>query len=151
MRSNRPTTIDGLGGGGDSRATYSTIGSPTLLICWMVHLRSNALLSTILKIFCTLTECDVEQKISGARMALANFLACFVMSSCSCGDILANKSNFVPTKNDTAVYMYDGQWSLSYAAANRQYTAGKGKDSWQRLGRAEVVAVRAIMSHVLPY
>lgn len=38
--------------------------------------RHSPLLRTILNIFCTLIECDVEQKISGAFIALENRLAC---------------------------------------------------------------------------
>jgi uncharacterized lipoprotein NlpE involved in copper resistance len=40
------------------------------------HLSLKTLLTMILKIFLTLMECDEEQKMSGARMAWANFLAC---------------------------------------------------------------------------
>lgn len=51
------------------------MGAPASEISGMVHLRSKALESTILKIFCTLIECDVEQKINGAFIALANLRA----------------------------------------------------------------------------
>ena len=51
-------------------------GSLTFSVNGIVHLRSNALLSTILKIFATLIVCEVEQKISGAFIALAYFRAC---------------------------------------------------------------------------
>lgn len=72
------------------RSAEATLGTGRLT------LRSNAFASTILKIFCTFMECDVEQNICdnqavpcsesagltiGACMAFENFLACFVISS----------------------------------------------------------------------
>jgi len=69
---------------------YSNIGAPISLISGIVHLRSNALERTILKIFCTLIECEVEQKINGAFIARAKRRACFVTSSCSSFEKLAN-------------------------------------------------------------
>lgn len=54
---------------------YISTGSPTPSISGMTHLRSNALASTILKIFCTLIDADVEQKMSDACIAFANRFA----------------------------------------------------------------------------
>jgi len=70
----------------------------------MTHLRSNAFASTILKIFCTLMDADVEQKMRDACIALAKRLACFVISSCSSRGNVAKVSNFVPMRNGIAVY-----------------------------------------------
>ena len=56
-------------------STYMRMGSPTPSISGMTHLRSNALASTILKIFCTLIDADVEQKMSDACIAFANRFA----------------------------------------------------------------------------
>ena len=106
------------------------MGSPTPSISGMTHLRSNAFASTILKIFCTLMEAEVEQKTSDACMALAKRLACggggvylsrchgywgrkeerkksgrtcFVISSCSSRGNVANWSNLVPMRKGIAV------------------------------------------------
>ena len=70
-------------------ATDMSNGSPVSLISGIVHLRSNAFDSTILKIcagqprrrgrertFCTLIESEVEQKMSGAFITLAKRFAC---------------------------------------------------------------------------
>lgn len=57
-------------------STYMRIGSPTPSISGMTHLRSNALASTILKIFCTLIDADVEQKMTDACIAFAKRFAC---------------------------------------------------------------------------
>lgn len=70
----------------------------------MVHFRSNTLLKTILNTFCTLIECEAEVKINGAFMALANFKACFDVSSCSSGEQVVKASYLVPTKNGNAFY-----------------------------------------------
>ena len=51
------------------------IGSPTLWISGMTHLRSNAFARTILKIFWTLIDAAVEENIRGACIALANRFA----------------------------------------------------------------------------
>jgi len=56
--------------------TYSNTGSPTVSISCMTHFKSKALARTILNIFCTLIDAEVEQKISEACMALANRFAC---------------------------------------------------------------------------
>jgi hypothetical protein len=50
-------------------------GSPTPSISGITHLRSKALASTILKIFCTFIEADVEQKMRDACMAFAKRFA----------------------------------------------------------------------------
>jgi len=108
--------------------TYSNTGSPTVSISCMTHFKSKALARTILNIFCTLIDAEVEQKISEACMALANRFACekkkkkrgesvferstssrvkdrtcFVISSCSSRENVANVSNLVPIKNGIAV------------------------------------------------
>lgn len=59
----------------DVTRTYKRTGSPTVSISCITHFRSNAFASTILKIFCTLMDADVEQKISDACIALANLFA----------------------------------------------------------------------------
>ena len=59
------------------------MGAPISEILGIVHFKSKLLDRTILNIFCTLMLCEVEQKIKGAFIALANFLACLVISSCS--------------------------------------------------------------------
>lgn len=59
---------------------YSKSGSPTCSISGIVHLKSKALLRTILKIFCTLMLWLVELKMRLAFMALAKRLACSVVS-----------------------------------------------------------------------
>ena len=56
-------------------STYINIGSPTPSISGITHLRSNAFASTILNIFCTLIDADVEQKMSEACIAFANRFA----------------------------------------------------------------------------
>ncbi|EEQ36836.1 hypothetical protein CLUG_00959 [Clavispora lusitaniae ATCC 42720] len=81
------------------------MGSPTLTISSMFNFKSNALDKMILKIFCTLMEWLVEQKITGARIALPNRLACWVISSWSCGCRSINSSYFVPTKKGMAVLL----------------------------------------------
>lgn len=87
-------------------------GSPTSVISGIVHFKSNAcevalevrqsrppgtselsqsargertLLSTILKIFCTLIEWLVEQKINGAFIAFENRFACMAAEWCGSG------------------------------------------------------------------
>lgn len=55
---------------------YSNNGSPLPVISGIVHLRSKALESTILKIFWMLTDAEVEVKIRGARIAFANRRDC---------------------------------------------------------------------------
>ncbi len=87
-------------------------------------MRSNAFARTILKIFWTLTEADVEQKMSEACIAFAkrfawkkavrlywesrfgmlSELTCFVISSCSSRGNVEKVSNFVPIRNGIAVY-----------------------------------------------
>jgi hypothetical protein len=57
-------------------AQYSRMGVPSSDWVGIVHRRSNALLSTILKIFCTLMDSAAEQKMRGAFMARANLRAC---------------------------------------------------------------------------
>ena len=57
-------------------STYMSIGSPTPSISGMTHFRSNAFASTILKIFWTLIEADVEQNIREACIAFAKRFAC---------------------------------------------------------------------------
>jgi len=57
-------------------STYIRMGSPTPSISGITHFRSNAFARTILKIFCTFIEADVEQKISDACMARAKRFAC---------------------------------------------------------------------------
>ena len=52
------------------------MGSPTPSISGITHLRSKALASTILNIFCTFIEADVEQKIKDACIARAKRFAC---------------------------------------------------------------------------
>ncbi|KAJ1569654.1 hypothetical protein HK096_002408 [Nowakowskiella sp. JEL0078] len=59
----------------DSQGVYSRIGAPISSIQGIVHFKSNDLLKTILNIFWTFIECDVEQKINGALIAFAYFLA----------------------------------------------------------------------------
>jgi hypothetical protein len=54
---------------------YSRIGDPISLMRAIEHLRSKAFANTILNIFCTLMECEVEQKTNGALIAFANLLA----------------------------------------------------------------------------
>lgn len=75
------------------------------VISGRVSFKSNALESTILKIFCTLMEWLVEQKMRLAFMALAKRLACREISSWSSSGRLANRSNLVPTRNGIAVYL----------------------------------------------
>mmetsp|Transcript_11462 Transcript_11462/g.39260 ORF Transcript_11462/g.39260 Transcript_11462/m.39260 type:complete len:98 (+) Transcript_11462:1954-2247(+) len=50
---------------------YSRMGSPSLTILGMLHLRSNTRERRILNSFCTLMECDADEKMRGAFMALA--------------------------------------------------------------------------------
>lgn len=62
-------------------STYMRIGSPTPSISGMTHLRSNAFASTILNIFCTLIDADVEQKMTDACIAFAKRFACATTSA----------------------------------------------------------------------
>ncbi len=87
----------------------------------MTHFRSNAFASTILKIFCTFIDADVEQKINEACIAFAKRFAwftsqpallvprtstrtCLVISSCSSLGNVEKVSNLVPIKKGIAVY-----------------------------------------------
>lgn len=90
-------------------------------------LRSKAFAKTILKIFWTLIECEVEQKIyqlivnnqpncgcylhtSGACIAFENLFACLVISSCSPLGKDANWSYFVPINTGIAVLLNPRAW-----------------------------------------
>ena len=82
------------------------MGSPTPSISGMTHLRSKAFARTILNIFCTFIDAEVEQNINDACIARANrfawvkmkfdrrrverFRTCFVISSCSSRGNVAN-------------------------------------------------------------
>ncbi len=111
-------------------STYINMGSPTPSISGITHFRSNAFASTILNIFCTLIEADVEQKMSEACIAFAKRFAymiirlaeytsfsrhntrhtCFVISSCSSLGNVEKVSNLVPIRNGIAVCgEYTGQ------------------------------------------
>ena len=81
------------------------IGSPTFVIFGIVHLRLKTWLKTILNVFWTLIACDDELKMSGAFIALANFLACLVMSACSDLSSSQNRSYLVPTRNAKAFFV----------------------------------------------
>lgn len=59
-------------------STYINTGSPTPSISGITHFRSNAFASTILNIFCTLIDADVEQKMSEACIAFAKRFAWMV-------------------------------------------------------------------------
>jgi len=87
-----------------------SIGSPTPSISGITHLRSKALASTILKIFCTFIEAEVEQNIREACMARAKRLACFVISSCSSLGNVAKVSNLVPIRKGIAVLLNPRAW-----------------------------------------
>ena len=113
----------------DHTSTYISIGSPTPSISGITHFKSNAFASTILNIFCTFIDAEVEQNMREACIARANRFAyhnssafpgecprnptCFVISSCSSLGNVANWSNFVPIKNGIAV------WKLWLARQNR--------------------------------
>lgn len=56
-------------------STYISTGSPTPSISGMTHFRSKAFARTILKIFCTFMDAEVEQKISEACIAFAKRFA----------------------------------------------------------------------------
>ncbi len=56
-------------------STYMSTGSPTPSISGMTHFRSNAFASTILNIFWTLIDADVEQNINEACIAFAKRFA----------------------------------------------------------------------------
>ena len=67
----------------------------------ILHFKSNDLLSTILKIFCTLMECDVEQKMSGAFIAFANFRAFLWEGDVWCGNLIRFLSFFLDRERKT--------------------------------------------------
>lgn len=90
----------------DSSSIYSKSnnGSPTSEISWTVDFKSKIFAKTILKIFCTLIECEADEKINGAFIALAYFRANLSTSSISsCGNV-EYVSYFVPIRNAWADY-----------------------------------------------
>ena len=62
----------------------------------ILHFKLNTFDKTILKIFWILILCEADEKISGAFIAFANFLAIFVISACSFSESSINKSYLVP-------------------------------------------------------
>ena len=56
-------------------STYISTGSPTPSISGITHFRSNAFASTILNIFWTFMDAEVEQKMRDACIARANLFA----------------------------------------------------------------------------
>jgi hypothetical protein len=61
-------------------STYIRIGSPTPSISGITHFKSNAFANTILNIFCTFIDAEVEQNMSEACMARANRFAYHTIS-----------------------------------------------------------------------
>mmetsp|Transcript_19997 Transcript_19997/g.38759 ORF Transcript_19997/g.38759 Transcript_19997/m.38759 type:complete len:209 (-) Transcript_19997:217-843(-) len=80
----------------------SMIGVPTSLISFMVFFILKTVLNTDLNILPTLIPTLAEEKNNDAFIALANFLACFVICCWWRKGIFMNSSNLVPTRNGIA-------------------------------------------------